>query len=64
VPHALKDRQMEHRKTICEMLLQWFERKSFLHRIVTGDEKWIFFENLKRKKSWLSPVAEAQSLWP
>jgi len=55
VPHALNDRQMEHRKTICEMLLQRFERKSFLHRIVTGDEKWIYFENPKRKKSWLSP---------
>ena len=37
------------------MLLQRFERKSFLHRIVTGDEKWIYFENSKRKKSWLSP---------
>ena len=37
------------------MLLQRFERKSFLHRIVTGNEKWIYFENPKRKKSWLSP---------
>ncbi|XP_067215882.1 uncharacterized protein [Linepithema humile] len=36
VPHALNDRQMEHRKTICEML-QRFERKSFLHRIVTDE---------------------------
>ena len=36
------------------MMLQRFERKSFLHGIVTGDEKWIYFENLKRKKSWLS----------
>ena len=54
VPHQLNDRQMENRKTICEMLLQRFERKSFLHRIVTGEEKWIYFENPKRKKSWLS----------
>ena len=37
------------------MLLQRFERKSFLHRIVAGDGKWIYFENPKRKKSWLSP---------
>ena len=55
VPQQLYDRQMENRKTICEMLLQRMERKSFLHRIVTGDEKWIYFENPKRKKSWLSP---------
>ena len=25
----------------------------FLNRIVTGDEKWIFFENPKRRKSWV-----------
>lgn len=54
VPHMLNERQMENRKVTCEMLLRRYERKSFLHRIVTGDEKWIFFENPKRKKSWLS----------
>ena len=37
------------------MLLQWHERKSFLHRIVTGDEKWIYFENPKCTKSWVDP---------
>ena len=37
------------------MLLQRFERKSFLHRIATGDKKWIYFENPKRIKSSLSP---------
>ena len=51
VPHQLNDKQMENRKTICEMMLQRFERKSFLHRIVTGDEKWIYFENPKQKKN-------------
>ncbi|KAL6256735.1 hypothetical protein P5V15_011667 [Pogonomyrmex californicus] len=55
VPHDLNKRQMENRKVTCEMLLQRHERKSFLYRIVTGDEKWIYFENPKRKKSWLSP---------
>lgn len=28
-------------------------KKDFLHKIVTGDEKWITYENLKRKKSWV-----------
>ncbi|GFQ69293.1 mariner transposase [Trichonephila clavata] len=41
---------MENRKVTSEMLLQRQERKSFLYRIVTGDEKWIYFENPKRKK--------------
>jgi len=35
------------------MLLARYERKSFLHRTVAGDDKWIFFENPKRKKSWV-----------
>lgn len=55
VPHELNERQQENRKVVCEMLLQRHERKSFLHRIVTGDEKWIYFENPKRKHSWVSP---------
>lgn len=52
VPHELNERQMERRKNTCEILLERYRRKSFLHRIVTGDEKWIFFENPKCKKSW------------
>ena len=43
------------------MMLQRFERKPFLHRIVTGDEKWIYLENPKRKKSWLSPGEDGPS---
>jgi len=55
VPHELTERQQENRKIMSEMLLQRQQRKGFLHRIVTGDEKWIYFENPKRKKSWVDP---------
>ncbi|EFN88466.1 hypothetical protein EAI_17570, partial [Harpegnathos saltator] len=51
VPHELNEIQQENRKTTCEMLLARYKRKSFLHRIMTGDEKWIYFENPKRKRS-------------
>jgi len=34
----------------CEQLIQRQQRKGFLHRIVTGDEKWIFYDNPKKKK--------------
>lgn len=61
VPHDLNDRQMEKRKMMAEMLLVRQERKSILYRIVTGDEKWIYFDNPKRKKSWLSPGEAAPS---
>ena len=54
VPYELNERQQENRKTTCEMLLARYKRKSFLHRIVIGDEKWIYFENSKRKRSWIT----------
>lgn len=52
LPHDLTERQQENRKTVCEMVLT---RHSFLHRIVTGDEKWVWYENPKRRKSWTMP---------
>lgn len=36
------------------MLLQQ-QKKDFLHRIMTGDEKWIYYDNLKRLKTWVMP---------
>ncbi|KAG5313031.1 MOS1T transposase, partial [Pseudoatta argentina] len=36
------------------------EKKRFFasHRIVTGDEKWIHYDNPKRRKSWGKPGAD------
>ena len=39
VPHELKPRDVERRFCMSEMLLERHKKKSFLHRIVTGDEK-------------------------
>jgi len=52
VPYKLKPRDVERRFLMCELLLQRQKRKGFLHRIVTGDEKWIHYDNPKRRKSW------------
>ena len=61
VPHELNEKQIERRKNTCEIVLERYRRKSFLHRIVTGNEKWIFFENPKRKESWIDPGAPSTS---
>lgn len=55
VPYDLEPRQVEKRFFACQLLLQRQKRKGFLHRIVTGDEKWIRYDNPKRKKSWGYP---------
>ena len=54
MPYELKPRDVERRLFACEQ----FERqrqKGFLHRIVTGDEKWVHYDNPKRRKSWGVP---------
>lgn len=55
VPYELKPRDVERRLCMSEMLLERNKKKSFLHRIVTGDEKWIHYDNPKRKKSYGPP---------
>lgn len=50
VPYELKERDIERRKAMSEILLAKQKRKDFLHRIVTGGEKWIYFDNPKRRK--------------
>ena len=61
VPHELKPRDVERRFCMSEMLLERYKKKSFLHRIVTGDEKWIHYDNPKRKKSYVKPGQRAKS---
>ena len=50
VPYELKSRDVERQFFTCEQLIQRQQRKDFLHRIVTGDEKWLFYDNPKKKK--------------
>lgn len=61
VPYELTERQKERRKTTCEILIARQEKKSFMHRIITGDEKWIYFDNPKRKRSWTDPGKPSRS---
>ena len=54
-PHELTENAIANRLNISISLLAKHNKKSFLWRIVTGDEKWIFFNNPKRKESWVDP---------
>ena len=55
MPYELKPRNVERHFVSCELLLQRQKRKGFLHRIVTGDEKWIHYDNPRRIKSLSKP---------
>ncbi|GBP51064.1 Mariner Mos1 transposase [Eumeta japonica] len=55
VLYELKLRDIEQRFLMCVLLLQRQKRKGFLHHIVTGNEKWIHYDNPKSRKSWSKP---------
>lgn len=61
VPHQLSESAIANRLSICTSLLTRQKRKSFLHKIVTGDEKWIFYDNPDRKAEWLDPGQASSS---
>jgi len=45
IPHKLTEEQAKKRVTICKQLLANVQGLRFWRRIVTEDEKWIFFYN-------------------
>jgi len=66
VPYELKPRDIERRFFTCEQLIQRQQRKDFLHRIVIGDKKWIFYDP-KKKKYYAKPGQSLPSIstpWP
>ncbi|XP_025266855.1 histone-lysine N-methyltransferase SETMAR-like [Camponotus floridanus] len=52
VPHELKEVHLTARINICDMLIKREENDPFLKQMITGDEKWIVYNNVERKRSW------------
>ena len=52
VPHELKEIHLTQRISTCDLLFKRNQDESFLKRIVTGDEKWVVYNNTERKRSW------------
>ena len=48
------------RMEACESLLNRNKIDPFLKRMVTGDEKWVTYDNVKRKRSWSKSSEAAQ----
>lgn len=55
VPHELTEIHRTKRINVCDSLLKRNEYDPFLKRMITGDEKWIVYDNVERKRSWLQP---------
>jgi len=57
----LSEDNENRRRDIALTLLSKFQ-KDFLHKIITGDEKWILCDNPKRRKSWVNPGQPSTSM--
>lgn len=62
VPHLLSEKNILDRIAVCESLLKWNSLDPFLKRIVTGDEKWVVYNNNKRRRSWCGPSESSQAV--
>ena len=60
VPHALTPQQKQQRVDICSFLLTRDRREPFLDMLVIGDEKWVLYHNITRKRQWVPKEGE---LW-
>lgn len=55
VPHELTEKNLSDRVRMCLSHLIRHNVEPFLDKLVTRDEKWILYENIKRKKSYCKP---------
>lgn len=64
VPHLLSENNKNQRSKIAAELLARHKstnghKHRFLYRIVTGDEKWCLYVNMKKRREWVSPNKQA-----
>ena len=60
VPRELKEKHLTRRINSCDLLKKRNENDPFLKRLITGDEKWVVYNNIKRKR-WSRPREPAQT---
>ena len=52
---------LTNRINACDMHLKRNEFDPFIKRIITGDKKWIVYNNVNRKRSWSKQGEPAQT---
>lgn len=52
VPHQLTEFDKDRRISACTQLLSYRRTQGWLNTLVTGDEKWVAYANITRKRQW------------
>ena len=60
IPHQLSNENRQQRVTICSSLLSRLKVEPFIERIITGDEKWVLYVNVKRRGQWIEANQRAK----
>ncbi|GFX61640.1 histone-lysine N-methyltransferase SETMAR [Trichonephila clavipes] len=55
VPYNMSEENKANRSTTCNLLLQRYNTEPFFDHLIAADEKWVLYDNPKRKRQWLSP---------
>ena len=53
VPYELKENEKKSRIDISRKLLKKLDEFNFLDQIITGNEKWVKYDNIVRKRQWI-----------
>ena len=61
VPHELTAKNLMDRVSICQSMPKRNKIEPFFKRMITGDEKWITYDDNVRKKSWSKPGEASQT---
>ncbi|XGW02703.1 hypothetical protein V3C99_014603, partial [Haemonchus contortus] len=54
VPRELSDYDLSRRVITCTSLLTLQKKRHFLNSLITGDEKWVLYDNPVRKRQWFN----------
>lgn len=60
VPHELTESQAKRRVDVCRQLLLNPNDQRWIKRIVTCDEKWVYYDNPDKRNQWLDPGQVAE----
>ena len=58
----MKEIHLTKRINACDLHLKRNEFDSFVKAVITGDEKWIVYNNVVRKRSWSKPDEPPQTI--
>ncbi|GFX83081.1 histone-lysine N-methyltransferase SETMAR [Trichonephila clavipes] len=64
VPHELTEKDLSDHVRMCSSHLIRHNVEPVLDKLITGDEKWILYENIKRKKILLQTSNSSKTKYP